>query len=57
VPAGSYDHVLVTEDTDLLDTSKLEHKSYAPGVGFVGTEGMVNGHHELVSLTSILKAG
>ena len=57
VPAGTYDRVLVTEDTDLLDTSKLEHKSYAPGVGFVGTEGMVNGHHEIVSLTSILKAG
>jgi hypothetical protein len=56
VPAGSYDKVIVTEDTDLLDTSKLEHKSYAPGVGFVGTEGMVNGHHEVVSLTSILVA-
>jgi hypothetical protein len=57
VPAGTYDRVVVTEDTDLLDTSKLEHKSYAPGVGFVGTEGMVNGHHEVVSLTSILTAG
>jgi hypothetical protein len=56
VPAGSYDRVVVTEDTDLLDTSKLEHKSYAPGVGFVGTEGMVNGHHEVVSLSSILVA-
>jgi hypothetical protein len=54
VPAGNYSNVIVTEDTDLLDTSKLEHKSYAPGVGFVGTEGMVNGHHEVVSLTSIL---
>jgi hypothetical protein len=57
VPAGSYDRVVVTEDTDLLDTSKLEHKSYAPSVGFVGTEGMVNGHHEVSSLTSILTAG
>ena len=57
VPAGSYDRVLVTEDTDLLDTSKLEHKSYAPGVGFVGTEGMVNGHHEVSSLKSILTGG
>jgi hypothetical protein len=56
VPAGSYKNVVVTEDTDLLDTSKLEHKSYAPGIGFVGTEGMVNGHHEVVSLTSILTA-
>src|SRR5262249_17044325 len=39
VPAGKYDHVLVTEDTDLLDTTKLEHKSYAPGVGVVATSG------------------
>jgi hypothetical protein len=54
VPAGSYDKVVVTEDTDLLDTTKLEHKSYAPGVGFVGSEGVVNGHHEVTSLTSIL---
>ena len=57
VAAGSYDRVVVTEDTDLLDTSKLEHKSYAPGVGFVGTEGMVNGHHEVSSLTTILTKG
>ena len=54
VPAGSYSKVVVTEDTDLLDTTKLEHKSYAPGVGFVGSEGMVNGHHEITNLTSIL---
>jgi hypothetical protein len=57
VPAGSYDRVVITEDTDLLDTTKLEHKSYAPGVGFVATEGMVNGHHEVSSLTSILSKG
>jgi hypothetical protein len=54
VPAGSYGHVVVTFDTDLLDKTKLEHKSYAPGVGFVATEGTVNGHHEVTSLTSIL---
>ncbi len=56
VPLGSYDRVVVTEDTDLLDTTKLEHKSYAPGVGFVGSEGMVNGHHEVTSLVSVLTA-
>jgi hypothetical protein len=56
VPAGTYKQVIVTEDTDLLDTSKLEHKSYGPGVGFLGSEGMVNGHHEISNLTSILKA-
>ncbi len=54
VPAGSYDHMVVTEDTDLLDTTKLEHKSYASRVGFVASEGMVNGHHEVTNLTSIL---
>ncbi len=57
VPAGNYDGVVITEDIDLLDPTKFEHKSYAPGVGFVGTEGMVNGHHEEVGLTKILKSG
>ena len=56
VPAGTYDRVVVTEDTDLLDTTKLEHKSYASGVGFLGSEGMVNGHHEVTNLTTILTA-
>ena len=55
-PAGAFDRVVVTEDTDLLDATKNEHKSYAPGVGFVATDGMVNGHHEVRTLTSILTA-
>ena len=54
-PTGTYTKIVVTEDTDLLDASKLEHKSYAPGVGYLGSEGMVNGHHEIVKLTQILK--
>jgi hypothetical protein len=54
-PAGSWTGVVVTRDTDLLDVSKDEQKSYAPGVGFVGSDGMVNGHHEKVALVSILK--
>lgn len=56
VPAGTYDGVVITEDTDLLDTTKLEHKSFAPGIGFVATEGMVNGHHEVSQLIKILKS-
>ena len=56
VPAGSYTKLVVTEDTDPLDPGKLEHKYYAPGVGMVQSIGIVNGHHETVQLSSILKA-
>jgi hypothetical protein len=55
-PVGAFDKVVVTEDTDLLDATKNEHKSYAPDVGLVATDGMVNGHHEVRTLTSILTA-
>jgi len=48
---------VVTEDTDLLDTSKLEQKFYAPGVGFLGSTGSVDGHKEDTKLSSILKSG
>ena len=57
LPAGSYNNVVVTRDTALLDTSKLEHKFYAPGVGFLGSTGMVNGHNEESKLSSVLKSG
>jgi hypothetical protein len=56
VPAGNYDGVVVTEDSDLLDTTKLEQKFYARGVGFVASDGMVNGHHEVNKLTKVLKS-
>ena len=55
LPVGRYTNVLVTEDTDLLDASKLEHKFYAPGVGYLGSTGTVNGHQEEIKLSSILK--
>jgi hypothetical protein len=57
VPMGNYTKVVVTEDTDLLDTSKLEQKFYAPGVGFLGSTGTVDGHKEDTKLASILKSG
>jgi hypothetical protein len=57
VPMGSYTKVVVTEDTDLLDTSKLEQKYYAPGVGFLGSTGTVDDHKEETKLASILKSG
>ena len=56
MPAGKYDNVVVTLDIDLLDKTKLEHKSFAPGVGFIGSEGMVNGHHDVTQLASVLKS-
>jgi hypothetical protein len=55
-PTGTYNHIVVTQDTDLLDASKLELKSYAPGIGYLGSEGIVNGHHEVVKVTQILRA-
>ena len=54
-PSGKYTNVVVTEDTDLLDKAKFEHKWYAPGVGMIGTDGMVGGHHEIRTLKAILK--
>ena len=55
-PTGKYTNVVVTEDTDLLDKAKFEHKWYAPGVGIIGTDGMVGGHHEIRTLQAILKS-
>lgn len=37
-PAGSFDHVVVTEDWNPLDPDVIEHKYYAPGVGLIGDE-------------------
>jgi hypothetical protein len=56
VPAGRYTNTVVTQDTDLLDATKLEHKWYAPGVGYIGGNGTVNGHMEDIKLISILKS-
>lgn len=56
VPAGDFENVLVTEDTDLLDRNKFENKSFGQGVGYLGSQGVVNGHFEIVSLVSMLKS-
>ncbi|MDP9343412.1 MAG: hypothetical protein M3Q23_15230 [Actinomycetota bacterium] len=53
-PAGAYHNVVVTENTDQLDVAKLEHKFYASGVGIVALNGVVNGHHEVVQLSTLL---
>jgi hypothetical protein len=46
VPAGSYEQVLVTEDTTPLEPKVLEHKFFAPGVGVV-MEQVLRGGHEI----------
>ena len=55
-PSGKYTNVVVTEDTDLLDKAKFEHKYFAPGIGNIGSDGMVGGHHEIRTLKAILKS-
>ena len=55
IPFGDFENVLVTEDTDLLDRNKFETKSYGSGIGYLGSQGIVNGHFEVVSLVSLLK--
>lgn len=56
VPAGTYSSAVVTRDTDPLNPTKLEHKTYGRGVGLIETVGVVNGHHEKTWLVSVLAA-
>ena len=49
VTAGAFRDVVKTEDLTALDPSKLEHKWFAPGVGFVKGE-MVKGGAERTQL-------
>ena len=53
-PIGDFENVLITEDSDLLDRSKFEAKYFAKDVGFIGSQGMVNGNFYTLSLTSML---
>jgi hypothetical protein len=50
VPAGTYDHSVITFDKNPLDPSKKERKWYAPGIGFVHAVLHGGGHAEVVSL-------
>jgi hypothetical protein len=54
VPAGSCTNAVITEDRDLLASDKLEHKTYGRGAGVVELTGVVNGHHEVQRLASVL---
>jgi hypothetical protein len=51
VPYGSFDHVLVTEDTTPLEPQILEHKFYARGIGVV-LERVLRGGQEVSRLVS-----
>lgn len=48
VPAGSYRHVIVTEDTTPLEPALVERKSYAPGVGLIATDETGGVHSRLL---------
>jgi hypothetical protein len=52
VSAGSYHEVVVTEDFTPLEPDKVEHKYFAPGVGFV-MGSMVKGGPEEIQLIRI----
>jgi len=52
VSAGSYHEVVVTEDFTPLEPDKVEHKYFAPGVGFV-MGSMVKGGSEEIQLVKI----
>ena len=51
VPYGSFDHVVVTEDTTPLEPQILEHKFYASGIGVV-LERVLRGGQEVSRLVS-----
>lgn len=52
VPFGRYDHVLVTKDFTALEPDIVEHKRYAPGVGFISSD-LVRGGEEHVELVRV----
>ena len=57
VPAGSYDHLLQTADTNPLEPKVLEHKYYAKGVGLVLTvDRAAGGREELLSVSHVSAA-
>jgi hypothetical protein len=51
LPSGSFDRVVVTQDTTPLEPQILEHKFYAPGIGLL-MERVLRGGHEISRLVS-----
>jgi hypothetical protein len=57
VPAGSYDGLLKTADTDALEPDVLEHKFYAEDVGVVLTVDVESdAREELISMATVSEA-
>ena len=56
VPLGTYQNVVVTEDTNPLDPDRSDTKKYAPGVGLVYTKRIRTGHMEEASLVKVTTA-
>ena len=53
-PTGSYDNLVKTADSTKLEPDLLEHKWYAPGVGFV-KEAYMKGGDETVTLVKLTR--
>ena len=53
VPYGTFDHVLVTEETSPLTPDEIEWKHYAAGVGFLLTKDGHSPHDPLEQLVTI----
>jgi hypothetical protein len=56
VPAGRYDHVIVTKEWNPLEPKVVEEKRYAPGVGLVA-ERTLRGGHDRSALTAYTPGG
>jgi hypothetical protein len=52
VPYGSYNHVVLTLDTDPLNPDKIEHKWYGAGIGMLAAVREGSAHHESIKLVS-----
>jgi hypothetical protein len=50
VPAGTYHHLVATNDINPLDPSKHETKWFAKGIGFIEAHLTSNQHHEVSKL-------
>jgi hypothetical protein len=53
VPLSTYKDAVVTKDFTALEPDQVEHKTYAPGVGFVQSD-MVSGGKEHVALVRVI---
>ena len=55
VPLSTYKDAIVTKDYAPLEPDQVEHKTYAPGVGFVQSD-MVKGGKEHVALVRVISS-